>query len=224
MTPNNLPGFLRRSIRSINDEDDDSGEEIQPTAGSPHEKSLLPPSYGTDSPTDQDAHATFLSEAQEKISDELDQELELLKINDSIDQKFRMVATSHNLDKDTIAHSDTNADENTSKINGHSQNIVHGRNNAYNNNGNPPSAKFSHASRDKEESQASTASVSSQEETNADSSSKKPDVKNYKEEQFDKVISSPVVDIEDLRKSAWNGIPVSSNTMDRCCYSPYIIF
>ena len=44
------------------------------------------------------------------------------------------------------------------------------------------------------------------------SSSSKEDIsqiKSYREVQFDKIISSPVVDIDDLRKLAWNGIPVS---------------
>jgi len=58
----------------------------------------------------------------------------------------------------------------------------------------------------KQSSFSSSSSVS-QEETNATATTTQ--AKNYKDIQFDKVISSPVVDIADLRKLSWNGIPVS---------------
>jgi len=140
-------------------------------------------------------------------------------------------STSLVSDANTDANANTDADINrkASNNNGHDRKLNRGQNTVElkKNNIIPllvtipnTTTTTTTTSKDNNESKASTKLLSTEEQTNAAntntnananpatrSPSKKPQTKNYNEEQFDKVISSPVVDIADLRKLAWNGIP-----------------
>lgn len=258
MTPNSLPGFLRRSIRSVNDDydsedhaddnDDDAGEEIQPTAGSTRLQSLIPSSHHinnvdvdadaiTNANVDTNAKQQYANDNNGKSSEkELEQDLERLALqvdDDTIDKKFRMVGTPHKLPNspaqspikkdngnvNTNANVNANAKTNTSSV---QQMQINSQVKVLKQNKAPsqiqktkekqPQPAPQPLKTSKQSSISSSSSVS-KEETNANATAsttmKTPETKNYKDIQFDKVISSPVVDIADLRKLSWNGIPVS---------------
>ena len=268
MTPNSLPGFLRRSIRSVNDDygyddhddhdgdDDDNnnnhGEEIQPTAGSPRQQSLIPPSSrhnnnmsmdavdAVDAITNANANAkpnakpnASTDTNQQNDNDdndnstrnekELERDLErlALQVDDDdaidIDRKFRMVGTPHKLvnspPNKNIGNDNVNSNANTSIVHQMETNSkvqVLKQNQTPKTNEKVMQPQPQPVQTSKQSSSSSSSSVG-QEETNttATTTMKMPQTKNYKDQQFDKVISSPVVDIAELRNLSWNGIPVS---------------
>ena len=234
--PSSLPGFLRRSIRTVNEEDEnldnsnDHGLGLSSPVGPRASKSLIsdlsPASDGVNK-IGGGIHKLNLFSDDDDSNDG-----DSISTGDNIDRKFRMVKTS--------SHKVTNQDSN--KIYGKSIDGAHaifkGASSAsamamnFNNSNNNSAGssgdeeiKDVRSTKDKrndnindngvDKTTIRTSSSMSSTGTNKSSNSNTSNrgggekIKNYKEVEFDKVISSPVVDITDLRKLAWNGIPVS---------------
>lgn len=254
-TPNSLPGFLRRTIRSVHyedheyeDDDDDSdereeGEEeeggggnikaldpvllnpVSVPVGSPYRTSLIPTgsvqntTTATTSLSLEEEISTKKEDGHQKGEEELGEivnlkedghrevfhdmdNLNLEDVEDSVDCKFRLVAKNDvKLLPDTVV---TKMDVNDQQA-------------AMAMALDPPldtttatATTTTTATQKASLSLEESVSTSPRENITAVASTvHSVPTKNYKEEQFEKVITCSVVDIEHLKKLAWNGIPVS---------------
>jgi hypothetical protein len=213
MTPKSLPGFLRRTIRNDSDDDSDSDQLQSDAVGSPASKSLMinasiPIPNSRLSPVDNSSIDTADSNAYvEGDGDEINDEEEFR--NAQIDRKFRMMSTSQHARVDRgAALNSTNDKAGNSGVstssNRSSTTLATSAKEFSDNNTPHPTAENAELRTGMD---GKVGNI-----LHSLSSSSKEDIsqiKSYREVQFDKIISSPVVDIDDLRKLAWNGIPVS---------------
>lgn len=190
MKPSGLPGFLRRSIRSVDDDDDDHDhtEHFQQGSSSfPSHGSMLPPSYSNSrgqravTELNDSDRVQFGAKVQ---ADDLSNDLKKVHVSDGVDAKFRMVGTSHTL-KSSIKKTPPAIDESKGDLTT-----------------NTDGEKQTNISSEQATAQSSDSSSTMTREATAPT-------RNYKEGKFDKILSTNVVDIAELRKLAWNGVPVS---------------
>ena len=205
MKPSGLPGFLRRSIRSVDDDDDDHdrSEHFQQGSSSfPSHGSMIPPSYsnsrgqGAVTELNDSDRVQFGAKVQ---ADDLNNDLKKIHVSDGVDAKFRMVGTSHTL-KSSIKKAPSATDESkgdlTKTIDGEKQTSI---------------------TSEQATAQSSDSSSTMTREATAPT-------RNYKEGKFDKILSANVVDIAELRKLAWNGVPVSHTDVIHFNHSLFVNF
>ncbi len=203
MTPHSLPGFLRRTIRNDSDEDSEQDQVQSDAIGTPASKSLM--INVSTSLKKNTAFAASTSSASSGGTNTDAEESSALDVNvisettedfQNIDRKFRMMSTARHTKQEPISRSSRGS---------MSQNAygIPDSNSLPGNNGNPNAA----TELDNTESLLPSSTESRRKPRIPQNESER--VKSYKDIQFDKIILSPVVDIDDLRKLAWNGIPVS---------------
>ena len=190
MKPSGLPGFLRRSIRSVDDDDDDHDhrEHFQQGSSSfPSHGSMIPPSYsnsrGQRTVTELNDSDRVQLGAEVQAND-LNNDLKKIHVSDGVDAKFRMVGTSH-----TLKSSIKKVPQATDQSKGDLTKTADGE-------------KQTNISSELATAQSSDSSSTMTKEATAPT-------RNYKEGKFDKILGANVVDIAELRKLAWNGVPVS---------------
>lgn len=250
MTPNSLPGFLRRTIRSVHYDDHEDEEEegedpgklqalddsiLNPVSipvGSPYRSSLIPTTINN--------NLSLLDEAGSQEQQQIEQDndnnhkdcqgeisrdimdLNLQDPEDAVDCKFRLVAkndvklmsnvgTREDIDDKGVVvllDRDDGQEDNTTLLDMIpnqtclAMDSSDSKSKSLRNNNVAVVASDATAG-------GGGGGVTSTSTTTATQTFQK---KNYKEEQFEKVITSLVVDIEHLKKLAWNGIPVSNVT------------
>jgi len=235
MTPNSLPGFLRRTIRNDSDEDNDSDHIQSDTVGSPASTSLminasasLNNNSASASSSSSGASVSTNTNAEGNGKDiNIEEDFQHLEVNARIDRKFRMLATSQHtrMDRTTTAARSSVIDGSDNGIRSqslsNSSNITSAPDNnnaSVNANDNPLPQKRNNAElpTGNEDPTGTIKPSLSSSSNNISGRDKSNRIKSYKEVQFDKIMLSPVVDIDDLRKLAWNGIPVSSKNEKVC--------
>lgn len=182
-----LPGFLRRSLRSVDDSSIafENDRNKADSVGSCASKSLIPKTRI------EPLKITINDNSNEKLHTHIDRLAEnessfITEENDFVDLKFRMSTTSLTFDR-TIEHV-----KSTEQIEKHSKIETAALW--------EPKAINSISNKD-----SNQRPIKNETFFHSDVSSKK----SYKVIEFEKVITMPVVDIESLRKLSWNGIPVS---------------
>jgi len=252
MTPAGLPGFLRRSIRTVDDDniDVDSDEmgmnSSSPAVGSPARSSLIPHNRPSDreglfentskftidnnemidnNHSDSQKHTNGNGHAEMKITG--DNTIETPP--NSVDLKFRVTTvhtdssftsiSSENNESKPIADLPPTQAQTRSVEQGHSVLLnktnakegMLGKQRSNKSISSSPRRSVVEESQGKEGNESNNKTDKdgndSQQEQKQNGEKKETRTKNYKEKEFDRVISSPVVDITDLRKLTWNGIP-----------------
>jgi hypothetical protein len=188
-----LPGFLRRSLRSVDDPTSaPTGENSNDndTVGSRASKSLIPT---LDRNRLQKTKAKVKSEEEENDRHRQDETtgIDTPEEDSSVDLKFRLTKTSLAFDRSeqTVAEKKESVHNNESDVSFTTASLNEVTSNNTKDKGKSISQHTEHAAESK---------------------------KSYKVLEFEKVIKMPVVDIETLRKLAWNGIPVSIGSFSTC--------
>jgi len=259
MTPAGLPGFLRRSIRTVDDDniDVDSDEmgmmnSSSPAVGSPAHSSLIPHnrSSGREGKFENtsklmttiggiDKNHSNSDDSQKHTNGDSSGQAEKKRTGDktietppnSVDLKFR-VTTVH---ADSSFTSSIGSEDNESKpiadlppTQTQTESVEQGQSVSINKTNtkegmlgkqrsnksisSSPGRSAIGESKGKKGNESNNktgkdGNDSRQEQKQQNGEQTVARTKNYKEKEFDRVISSPVVDITDLRKLTWNGIP-----------------
>jgi len=250
-TPSSLPGFLRRTIRSVNyedhEDDDDDDDDVEAEAeaentkrkvmnhsfmnpvsvpvGSPHKTSLIPTAVHSSSLEEGeqcDSPAPTSKVAEDEQDNDINQnrvtkDMTNLNLEDSenpVDCKFRLVATNNlKFKSKKVGVDDVNVNDEI-VLDPQKQDTMNATSSAV------PSSSSDTLNRTSlvlesdlksksplNNAVSSTTSATTSTTTTSTTTTKSTQVKNYKEEQFEKVITSSVVDIDHLKRLAWNGIP-----------------
>ena len=189
----NLPGFLRRSLRSVDDPTSaPTGENINnnDTVGSRASKSLIP-TLDRNRLQKTEIKVKSVEQANDRNSQDETTGIDTPEEESSVDLKFRLTKTSLSFHRSeqTVAEKKESIRSNESDVS-----LT------------PTSLNEVTSNNAKDKAQ----SISQHTEQAAESK------KSYKVLEFEKVIKMPVVDIETLRKLAWNGIPVSTRCFSTC--------
>ena len=239
MTKKGLPGFLRRSIRNLEEKDDAINDAFSMPAnvnvGSPAPTSLIPPTSSSSKKATINIGTPNKAKALEKKADSDDDDDVNTGLSHTVNRRLRMELSTPDRPERKTSKEEFNLASNASTVS--SETMTNGStplnvaipedpsNHSYgsetsskmsvettNNTANkgtgmgvPPKTMETSSALSPTGSVSSNKSSGTVNSVNRKSPTKQ---KSFKEKEFDNVIQKSVVNIGDLRKLAWNGIPV----------------